>query len=200
MVVGCGGTGIPVAHSLLRLGVKHIVLIDGDNVESSNLNRQFSYSVQDIGRKKSAILSEKLMESGISANIRNIVHYLTEENASGYIEDIDFIFDCTDSISTKFFIAQLSREKEKILIHSGVDRDSGQVFLQHGSGPYLSDIVSEFKNEDKSVNTVNSAMMTGTVMISEFLAYIRGGWTPRMITIDIYPELRVKTCNFSGGG
>jgi molybdopterin/thiamine biosynthesis adenylyltransferase len=51
-VLGTGGLGCTVAFTLARLGVKRIILLDRDKVETSNLNRQILFSKSDVGREK----------------------------------------------------------------------------------------------------------------------------------------------------
>jgi hypothetical protein len=59
-VVGCGGIGTAMAYALSGMGVGHLRLIDHDHVSKSNLNRQFLYTTQDIGRPKAWVLAEAL--------------------------------------------------------------------------------------------------------------------------------------------
>lgn len=58
-VLGVGGIGSHALLSLLTMGVGHLVVVDGDRVALSNLNRQFFYAEQDLGKKKIEVLREK---------------------------------------------------------------------------------------------------------------------------------------------
>ena len=68
LILGCGGVGSHVAWNLAALGVGQLYLLDCDNVELSNLNRQLLYDTDDIGREKVQVLSEKLFK--INPDIR----------------------------------------------------------------------------------------------------------------------------------
>ena len=60
LIVGAGGLGHPVAIYLAAAGVGKISIIDFDRVEPSNLNRQICFTREDIGKKKSEVLCDKL--------------------------------------------------------------------------------------------------------------------------------------------
>ena len=59
VVVGAGGTGSAVATLLARAGVGELIIIDGDDLAGSNMNRVRGYQAKDIGKNK-AVLSEGL--------------------------------------------------------------------------------------------------------------------------------------------
>ncbi len=72
LIVGCGGIGCTTAELLARAGVGQITLIDADQIEISNLQRQIAYTEQDLGFYKSEILAKRL--SSINPHIRVIAH------------------------------------------------------------------------------------------------------------------------------
>lgn len=60
-IIGCGGIGCNVAMCLATSGIRKISLVDFDKIQPSNLNRQFSYKMSDIGKSKTSCLKEKLL-------------------------------------------------------------------------------------------------------------------------------------------
>jgi len=62
LVLGCGGIGSSVAWLLTCAGIEHITLLDFDIIEYSNLNRMFMFTPDDVGKKKTLVLSHKLKE------------------------------------------------------------------------------------------------------------------------------------------
>ncbi len=111
LIGGCG-LGSVIAECALRLGFENICIIDGDNVELSNLNRQ-NYIRTDIGKLKVESSKERLLQINQDARIEAIPEFLTKENITGYLDkgfdvaintidftsDIPFLFDeiCCDA-------------------------------------------------------------------------------------------------------
>ena len=59
-IVGIGGIGCPLSQYLVSSGIKELLLVDGDRVEKSYLNRQILFNSNDIGKKKVDVAKEKL--------------------------------------------------------------------------------------------------------------------------------------------
>lgn len=104
LMAGCG-IGSVIAECLLRLGFEHITIIDGDEVEESNLNRQ-NYVEADIGNNKAIALKQRLLSINPEAKIEVLPYYLTVENlkelnivhqvainALDFSTDVPFLFD-----------------------------------------------------------------------------------------------------------
>lgn len=70
LILGCGGIGTHMAWHMVLLGVGRITLVDFDDVEESNLNRQLLFDRRDIGRSKVEVLREKLLYIRPDADIR----------------------------------------------------------------------------------------------------------------------------------
>ena len=85
ILLGGSGIGSVIAECALRLGFENITLIDGDQVELSNLNRQ-NYMEEDVAIDKSEALIKRLQ--GINSNAKIIHHncFITEQNLDGLIE------------------------------------------------------------------------------------------------------------------
>jgi len=81
LVVGAGGLGSPVLMALAGAGVGHLTLVDHDTVSSSNLNRQFLYTVADIGRPKATIARERLLAYHPDIEVTALDQTLTAELA-----------------------------------------------------------------------------------------------------------------------
>ena len=62
-IVGIGGIGCPLSQYLVSSGVKELLLVDGDIIEKSNLNRQILFNLNDIGRKKVEVAKHKLINT-----------------------------------------------------------------------------------------------------------------------------------------
>lgn len=94
-IPGCGGTGYTYAECLARMGVGAISIADADTFGPENMNRQFGCSTHTIGRKKSEVLTERLLSINPAIQV-NSVDFLSESNVDEYLDDVDLICDTLD--------------------------------------------------------------------------------------------------------
>ena len=104
LVAGLGGLGIPAAVGLVSAGVGRVGIVDSDLVELSNLQRQFIFSKEDLGRRKVESGVEKL--SLVNPNIRVTPHpvRLDSGNAMEVIREYDVVVDATDNLPSRYLI------------------------------------------------------------------------------------------------
>lgn len=102
-VIGLGGVGGSCAIALARSGVGRLLLLDGDVVEESNLNRQTLFGYSDLGRRKAEAAKEAL--SPYCGSIEAFDAYLDEGNIDSFLlEGCDFLLDCIDDLKAKIAI------------------------------------------------------------------------------------------------
>jgi tRNA A37 threonylcarbamoyladenosine dehydratase len=106
IVFGVGGVGSWCAEALIRTGLRHLTIVDGDTVQPSNCNRQLPATRESIGRPKVEVLKERLLtihpEAEIEAVFEN--YYAdgkTESGADLKIGEYDFVIDAIDSVAAK---------------------------------------------------------------------------------------------------
>ena len=102
MVVGVGGVGSYAAEALARSGVGTLILVDGDTVAPSNLNRQIHAVYATIGRSKTEVMKERI--EGYRRDCTIIckdMFYKEEENAALFDTPVDFVIDAIDTMSSK---------------------------------------------------------------------------------------------------
>ena len=134
-VVGAGGTGSPVITLLSRSGVGEIVVIDGDNLERSNLNRVRGAGTSDVGKNKARILREFVDSLGLTVRVEAVDRYVDlAPLAIDALASCDVIFGCTDD--------QIGREvlNAAVYVYSQVYIDmglGGQVSEDSAGRPYL---------------------------------------------------------------
>lgn len=126
LVVGAGGLGSPAAIYLAAAGIGTLGLVDSDQVELSNLQRQILHSTSDIGRSKVESGKEKLHRLNPDVEIRAYPIRLSEDNASGIIASYDFIIDGSDNFATKFLVNDIAVRLGKPFSHAGIVRLQGQ--------------------------------------------------------------------------
>ncbi|MFD1488794.1 ThiF family adenylyltransferase [Ancylobacter vacuolatus] len=107
-VVGCGGTGSPVALLLARLGVGRIYLIDNDNLAESNLNRVHGSRRDDVGMPKVDILKREIEAMGVDCHVVTSQAWVKSEEVRDALKSADFVFGCTDDNSGRIFINRLA--------------------------------------------------------------------------------------------
>lgn len=112
-VFGIGGVGGFAAEALVRSGVGSIVVIDGDEVEESNLNRQIIATVDSVGMDKVAVMKNRLLSINPNVKIKAIKTFYLPENA-GEIDfsEFDYVIDAVDTVSAKVDIIKRAKENE----------------------------------------------------------------------------------------
>jgi len=126
LIIGTGGLGAPAALYLAAAGVGTIGLVDSDNVELSNLQRQVIHFTPDVGKPK--VLSAKEKITAINPDVK-VVTYKTRVysgNIADIIKDYDFIIDGTDNFAAKFLINDACVLSGKPFSHGGILRFDGQ--------------------------------------------------------------------------
>lgn len=103
LVVGLGGVGGSCVTSLVRSGIKDIVIIDFDTVDITNLNRQVIAFTSTIGKKKTDVMEKLIKEINPLCNVIKYDLFLNKDNIKEMLdkEKPDFIIDACDSKDTK---------------------------------------------------------------------------------------------------
>ena len=102
LLVGVGGVGGFALEALVRSGFSNITIVDGDNVDLSNLNRQIISNKKNIGKCKVKVTQDRILAINENIKIKTIDIFLTLDNFSEYINDkYDYIIDACDDIKIK---------------------------------------------------------------------------------------------------
>lgn len=120
-IFGLGGVGGTCFEALVRSGVGGFLLVDGDVVEETNLNRQILFTSSDLGKPKVEVARRFAM--GISApRIESRMEFLTPENMTSFgLEGCDLVIDCIDDLKAKVALAEFClASKKKLLTSLGV--------------------------------------------------------------------------------
>ncbi|MEJ6069041.1 ThiF family adenylyltransferase, partial [Psychrobacter sp. 16-Bac2893] len=99
VMIGAGGLGCPASETLVRAGLGHIHLIDDDDIEASNLQRQTLFLPEDIGKPKAITAAQMLMRINPLITARGTIARLSEDNAYELLDMAsgtpDLLLDCT---------------------------------------------------------------------------------------------------------
>lgn len=119
IVIGLGGVGGHVVVGLIRSGISHITLVDYDTVDLTNLNRQVVATRSTIGRKKTDVLKEMILDINPECHINIIDTFLDNNNIDNIItNEYDYVIDACDTINTKKAIIKTCIEKNIKFISS----------------------------------------------------------------------------------
>lgn len=118
LIIGLGGVGGYVVESLVRSGIENITLVDYDKVDITNINRQIIALNSNIGKYKTELFKERILDinPNCKVTIKNI--FLTEENIEEIIDDFDFVIDACDTVNTKKAIIKICIKKNIKFISS----------------------------------------------------------------------------------
>ena len=98
VVVGIGGLGSISATKFTTLGVDHLRIVDPDVVDASNLQRQFLYREQDIGKPKISIAARRIQPLNSEVTIEPRQERLTEDTVDDLVKGMDVIVDGLDCL------------------------------------------------------------------------------------------------------
>lgn len=118
-VFGVGGVGGYVCEGLARSGVGAFDLIDHDKICLSNLNRQIIATQKTIGRYKTDVMRERILEINPEAEVREYRSFFLPENAQEFpFEAYDYLVDAVDTVTAKLTLAEKAQEMKIPMISS----------------------------------------------------------------------------------
>jgi adenylyltransferase/sulfurtransferase len=136
LVVGAGGLGSPLILYLAAAGVGTIGIVDGDDVDLSNLQRQIAHTTERLGAGKAVSAAAAAAAINPGVRLETFAHRLTPANALDLIGGYDIVCDGTDNFATRFLVADACVLARKTLVSAAVLRFEGQLstFKPH-AGP-----------------------------------------------------------------
>jgi thiazole biosynthesis adenylyltransferase ThiF len=136
LIIGAGGLGAPAAMYLAAAGVGTIGIVDADEVDLSNLQRQIIHATADVGKPKVQSAKETMEAMNPDVKVNAIQEFVSSENIMDLIADYDFILDGTDNFPAKFLINDACVMAKKPFSHAGIIRFKGQLMTYvPGEGP-----------------------------------------------------------------
>ena len=107
-IVGAGGTGSAVAEQLVRLGVRHLLLMDVDDLSLTNVTRVYGSSPSDVGRAKVEVLRDHLVRIAPNLDCATVKAMVTLQSSARRITHSDVIFGCTDDNAGRLVLSRLA--------------------------------------------------------------------------------------------
>jgi len=122
LIVGLGGVGSFAAEFLVRSGIGNLTIVDGDTVDITNINRQLPALSSTIGKNKTDVVAERILDINPEINLKKINEFLEPDRMEELLtqEKFDYVLDCIDSLSPKLaLIITCKRKKIKLVSAMG---------------------------------------------------------------------------------
>ena len=194
LIIGAGGLGAPAALYLAAAGVGHIGIVDADEVDLSNLQRQVIHTTADIGKAKVKSAKESMEAINPDVKVSAYRMFVDASNIRELIREYDFIIDGTDNFPAKFLINDACVLEKKPFSHAGIIRFQGQLMTYvPGEGPCYRCVFKNPPPKDavptcKQAGVIGAMAGTiGTLQAMEAIKYIIGKGdllTGKLLTYD----------------
>lgn len=127
LVIGAGGLGSPAALYLASAGVGHITLVDDDEVDLTNLQRQIAHTTERVGRKKAESAREAMAQINPAVEVLALVERADDARLAELVQSADVVLDCTDNFKTRHAVNRACVQHRVPLVSGAVIRFDGQV-------------------------------------------------------------------------
>jgi sulfur-carrier protein adenylyltransferase/sulfurtransferase len=134
LTIGAGGLGAPLGLYLAAAGVGRLGIVDFDVVDSTNLQRQITFTTGDVGKPKNEAAKARLAALNPDIQIDTYNTRLTSENALELFRPYDIIVDGTDNFPTRFLVNDACVLLNKPNVYGSIFRFEGQATVFHYPG------------------------------------------------------------------
>ncbi|MFC8046012.1 adenylyltransferase/sulfurtransferase MoeZ [Nocardia sp. NPDC057353] len=200
LVIGAGGLGSPALLYLAAAGVGTLGIVEFDEVDASNLQRQVIHGESDIGRPKADSARDSILEinSGIDVRLHKI--RLEPENAVELFGEYDLIVDGTDNFATRYLVNDAAVLAGKPYVWGSIYRFEGQVSVfwedaPDGRGINYRDLYPEAPPPGMVPSCAEGGVLgvlcasIGSVMVTEAIKLLTGIGEPLLGRLMVYDAL-----------
>lgn len=203
LVVGAGGLGSPALLYLAAAGVGTLGIIDFDEVDDSNLQRQIIHGVSDIGKSKAVSAKESIAEINPLVTVNLHETQLSSDNALDIFSGYDLILDGTDNFATRYLVNDAAVLLGKPYVWGSIFRFEGQVSVfwedaPNGLGLNYRDLYPEPPPPGMVPSCAEGGVLgvlcssIGSVMVNEAIKLITGIGEPILGRLVIYDALEMS--------
>lgn len=205
LCIGAGGLGSPAAMYLAAAGIGKLGLIDFDEVDLSNLQRQILHGTKDVGRKKLDSARERLRDLNPTIEIETFETRFSSRNALEIVSGYDVIVDGSDNFPTRYLSNDVCVFAKKPNVYGSVFRFDGQstVFAPHLGGPCYRCLFPEPPPPGSVPNCAQAGVLgvlpgiIGTIQASEAIKLILGLGEPLIGRLLYFDALKMKFREFN---
>lgn len=203
VIFGLGGLGSPASLYLAAAGIGHLTLVDFDEVDDSNLQRQVVHRESNIGQAKVASAQSNLQTLNRHIQIDTVAEKLNQEEIKTLVEKADVVLDCTDNFEIRFALNQACFQTKKPLVSGAAIRWEGQLStydFRDENSPCYQCLYSDSSEQTQtcSQNGVLSPVvgMVGSMQATEAIKALLNlpTLTGKLMIIDAY-TMMIRTLN-----
>ena len=142
LLAGAGAVGCELIKNISLLGITSCLVIDDDNIEISNLNRQFLFHEKNKGKSKALIASKSAKDINPDCNYDYLIKRISPENKyifkKSYFNKVNFVLGAIDSSQGNYYLSKQCELYDKILIKGSTGGPCGKVqtFIPQKTGSY----------------------------------------------------------------
>ena len=136
LVVGAGGLGGPVLYALAGAGVGRLVVMDGDTVSLSNLNRQFLFTQADLGRPKAEVAARQLAAFNPELRVEGQVCQLDRENGKAMLAGCQLAVAAVDNLEGRLALNAVCVEGIEIVRIVRLPENAGNAMASVAAASY----------------------------------------------------------------
>ncbi len=202
LLLGAGGLGSPAAYYLAAAGIGNLGIVDFDQVDLSNLQRQIIHSTERIGMLKTESAKKTIQALNPDVNVTLYNEKMDSSNIMRLIEDYDYVVDGSDNFPTRYLVNDACVMKNKTLIHGSIYRFEGQVTVfKPGDGPCYRCLYPEPPPPGMVPNCQEGGVLgvlagvIGNLQVVEVLKLILGIGKPLVGKLLIYDALKTEFRN-----
>ncbi|MEV0343332.1 adenylyltransferase/sulfurtransferase MoeZ [Nocardia sp. NPDC050713] len=200
LVIGAGGLGSPALLYLAAAGVGTLGIVEFDEVDSSNLQRQIIHGESDIGRPKADSARDSILEINSGIDVRLHKLRLEPENAVELFRDYDLILDGTDNFATRYLVNDAAVLAGKPYVWGSIYRFEGQISVfwedaPDGRGLNYRDLYPEAPPPGMVPSCAEGGVLgvlcasIGSIMVTEAIKLITGIGDPLLGRLMVYDAL-----------
>jgi molybdopterin/thiamine biosynthesis adenylyltransferase len=191
-IVGCGGLGGWIIEGLARMGVGHLILIDGDTFGENNLNRQALCTEANLGQLKTEAARERIARVNAATEVTVHPVMADEESMREMLASADVVVDALDTLPTRLVLQKVVQSLGIPVVHGAIGGYVGQVmtvfpddeglYALYGRGD-----VPEQGIEAQLGNPAATPMMVAAWQIQEVIKILLGTGEPlrnRLLFMD----------------
>lgn len=127
LVVGAGGLGAAAMPYLASAGVGHLTIVDDDDVDLTNLQRQILHTTANVGRPKVESAREGLLRINPDIDVELVSQRVGDAELDGLVAGADVVLDCCDNFATRQAVNRACLKHRKPLVSGAALRFDGQV-------------------------------------------------------------------------